>query len=60
MEAGGKRVAAPYEAWIAADPRRGDVRVLLTGPYAFERTVRFAANEEPAVITERVRVTFDE
>ena len=29
VEAGGKHVAAPHEAWIAADPRRGDVRVLL-------------------------------
>ena len=60
VEAGGKHVASLYEAWIAADPRRGDVRVLLTGPYGFERTVRFAADEEPAVITERVRATLDE
>jgi hypothetical protein len=60
VEAGGKHVASPYEAWIAADPRRGDVRVLLTGPYGFERTVRFAADEEPVVITERVRATLDE
>ena len=35
VEAGGKHVAAPYEAWIAAD-------------------------EEPAVIMERVRATLDE
>jgi hypothetical protein len=60
VEAGGKDVAAPYEAWIAADPRRGEVRVLLTGPHGFERMVRFAADEEPAVITERVRATLDE
>jgi hypothetical protein len=60
VEAGGKHVAAPHEAWIAADPGRGDVRVLLTGPHGFERTIRFAADEEPAVITERVRATLDE
>ena len=60
VEAGGKHVAAPHEAWIAADPGRGDVRVLLTGPHGFERTIRFAADEEPAVITERVRAMLDE
>jgi hypothetical protein len=59
VEAGGKHIGAPYEAWIAADPRRGDVRVLLTGPHGFERAVQFAADEEPAVITERVRATLD-
>jgi hypothetical protein len=32
VEAGGKHVAVTYEAWTAADPRRGEVRVLLTGP----------------------------
>jgi hypothetical protein len=39
VEFGGKDVAAPYEAWIAADPFRGGVRVLITGPQGFERTV---------------------
>ena len=29
--AGGKRVSAPHEGWIAADPQ-GRVRVLITGP----------------------------
>ena len=32
VEAGGTHVAQPYESWIAADPFRGGVRVLITGP----------------------------
>src|ERR1035441_2656730 len=39
VEAGGKHVAQPYEGWIAADPFGGGVRVLITGPQGFERTV---------------------
>ena len=35
--AGGNRISGTYEAWIAADPFRGGVRVLLTGPSGFER-----------------------
>ena len=31
-EAAGKHFAQPYEGWIAADPFRGGVRVLITGP----------------------------
>jgi hypothetical protein len=49
-----------YEGWIAADPFRGGVRVVITGPQGFERTVLFALDEDPAVITERVRATIDE
>jgi hypothetical protein len=30
-------VSAPHEAWISTDPLRGDVKVLITGPYGFER-----------------------
>jgi hypothetical protein len=60
VEAGGKHTREPYEAWIAADPFQGGVRVLITGPYGFERTVEFAANEDPAIITDRVRQTIDE
>ena len=60
VEAGGKHIGAPHEAWIAADPHGGDVRVLLTGPHGFERAVQFAADEVPAVITDRVRATLDE
>jgi hypothetical protein len=36
VEAGGKHVAQPYEGWIAADPLRGGVRVLITGPQALK------------------------
>jgi hypothetical protein len=51
---------AADEAWITTDPFRGGVRVLITGPQGFERTVQFAMGEEPAEITERVRATLDE
>ena len=42
VEAAGKHVAQPFEGWITADPFRGGVRVLITGPQGFERTVMFA------------------
>ena len=60
VEAGGRHVNEQYEGWIAADPFRGGVRVVITGPQGFERTVVFALDEDPAVITERVRETIDE
>ena len=60
VEAGGRHVKEQYEGWIAADPYRGGVRVVMTGPQGFERTVLFALDEDPAVITERVRETIDE
>jgi hypothetical protein len=60
VEAGGRHVTAPHEAWIAADPFRGGVKVLITGPQGFERTVFFTANEDTSVIAERVRETLDE
>ena len=56
-EAGGRHVKEQYEGWIAADPYRGGVRVVMTGPQGFERTVLFALDEDPAVITHRVRET---
>jgi hypothetical protein len=34
--------------------------VIITGPQGFERAVLFALDEDPAVITERVRATIDE
>ena len=40
--AGGRHVSAPHEAWIATDPFKGGVRVLITGPHGFEPTVTFA------------------
>lgn len=60
MTAGGKHLNAPYEAWIAADPLRGDVRVIITGPQGFDRHVAFAMNEEPFEISRRVRETIEE
>ena len=58
--AAGKHLRESYEAWITADPFRGGVRVLITGPQGFERSVQFAIDEEPVEITERVRATLDE
>ena len=57
VEAAGRGLAQPYEGWIAADLIRGGVRVLITGPQGFERTVTFALDDGPATITERVRET---
>jgi hypothetical protein len=58
--AGGKHASGPHEAWIAVDPFRGGVKVLITGRDGFERTVTFALDDEPAVIAERVRETMQE
>jgi hypothetical protein len=58
--AGAKHLKEPYEGWIATDPFRGGVRLLITGAHGFQREVGFAMDEEPAVITERVIATFDE
>jgi len=60
VEAGGKHATRPYEGWIAADPFRGGIRVLITGPQGFERTVTFALDEAPATITVRVRETIED
>ena len=56
--AGGKYLREPYEGWIAVDPR-GGVRVTITGANGFDRTVVFAADEQPATITEMVRATLE-
>ena len=60
VEAGGKHIKHAYEAWITTDPFRGGVKVLITGPFGFERSVQFAIDEEPVEITERVRATLEE
>jgi hypothetical protein len=60
VEAGGRHVKDPYEAWITTDPFRGGVRVLITGPQGFERGVQLALDEDLVEITERVRATLDE
>jgi hypothetical protein len=54
VESGGRHVKEQYEGWIAADPFRGGVRVVITGPLGFEQAVLFALDEDPAVITQRV------
>jgi hypothetical protein len=58
--AGGKNVAGPHEAFIATDPFRGGVKVLITGPHGLERAVTFPLDEDPALIAERVRETLEE
>jgi hypothetical protein len=60
VQAGGKRLPGPYEAWISSDPFRGGVKVLITGPHGFERTLSFAMDEDPAVIQDRVRETVED
>ena len=57
--AGGKHARGPHEGWIAVDPR-GTVRVLITGPDGFERSVGFAPDEDAVVISELVRATLEE
>jgi hypothetical protein len=60
VESGAEHVAGAHEAWIAADPFQGGFKILITGPQGFERTVFFAIDDDPAVISERVRETLDE
>jgi hypothetical protein len=60
VEACRKDMAESCEGWIAADPLRGGVQVLITGPQGFERSVAFAIDEDPAVIAQHVRDTIDE
>jgi hypothetical protein len=50
-------LVGPHEAWIAADPFRGGFKVLITGPHGLERSAFFATDDEPAVISERIRET---
>jgi hypothetical protein len=57
--AAGRHAREPHEAWIAADPFNGGFRVLITEPHGFERTVTFAIDDDPAVISERVRETLE-
>ena len=58
--AGGRHASGLYEGWIATDPFRGDVRVIITGPHGFERRVAFAIDEDDAEIARRVRETKDD
>jgi hypothetical protein len=58
--AGGRHTSGAYEGWIAADAFRGGVKVLITGPHGFQRTVSFPLDEDAGVIAERVRETLEE
>jgi hypothetical protein len=58
--AGGRNVTVPHEAWIAADPFRGGFKVLVTGPHGFERTIYFAGEEDPGVVTAHVRAALND
>ena len=60
VEAAGHHLSQPYEAWIAAEPHRGGVRVLITGPQGFDRTVTFDVADDAAVIAERIRETIQD
>ena len=60
VEAAGRDLAGPHEAWIAADPFRGGFKVLITGPHGLERTAVFAIDDDPAVITTRLRETVED
>src|ERR1039457_4831459 len=60
VEAAGHHLSQPYEAWIAAEPHRGGVRVLITGPQGFDRTVTFDVADDVAVIAERIRETIQD
>jgi hypothetical protein len=60
VEAAGRHLTGPHEAWIASDPLRGGFRVVLTGPLGLERTVSFALDEEPGVITAHIRAALDD
>ena len=55
-----RNLSAPHEAWIAADPLRGGFKVLITGPHGLERSISFAIDENPAVITAHLRAALDE
>ena len=57
----GRHRADLCEGWIAIDPFRGEVRVIITGSFGFERRAAFAVDEEPAEIIRSVReATADE
>jgi hypothetical protein len=58
--AAARQLTAPHEAWIAADPFRGGFKVLITGPHGMERTAAFAIDDDPRVITARIRETLED
>jgi hypothetical protein len=60
VEAAGRSLSAPHEAWISADALRGGFKVLITGPHGLERSVSFTLDEEPAVITAHIRAALED
>jgi hypothetical protein len=48
--AGGRHASGPHEAWIAADPFRGRVKVLITGPARVPADDDVRARDDPGVI----------
>ena len=59
MVTGGRHATGPHEAWISAVPLNRGFRVLVTGAHGFERTVTFAIDYDPAVISQRVKETME-
>ena len=35
VQAAGRHLSAPHEAWVSADPMRGGFKVLVTGPHGW-------------------------
>ena len=60
VAAGGKHMRDSYETWVTTDPFRSGVRVLIIGPFGFERVVQFAIDEDLVEITNLVRAALDE
>jgi hypothetical protein len=48
VEAAGRRLSAPHEAWISAAPLSGCIKVVVTGAHGLERSVSFAVERIPA------------
>ena len=60
IEAAGRTLSAPHEAWITTDPVRGGFKVLVTGPHGFERSVSFAMDENSGAIAAHVRAALED
>jgi hypothetical protein len=58
--AGGRTARGPHEAWIAADPIQGRLRLLNTDQQGFERIVTFAIDDDAAEIAQCVRGTMED
>jgi hypothetical protein len=58
--ASGKHVNRPARGGNRGRRVHGGVKVLITEPHGFDRTVTFALDDDPAIIAERVRETMEE